>query len=135
MNNFQTVPADTNDSKLQSKRRLESLVTELFRSLFPQVAPLATPLTSVKRVLLLNREPVSDDKNNAYTITLRHYAINTKRAGLPKAIKRINAAEKVHKHERKGKGVPNLGQLEDVSEYFLDPQDGNFTSASESEAE
>jgi ribosome biogenesis protein SSF1/2 len=135
MNNFQTIPADSNDPKLQETRRLESLVTELFRSMFPQVAPLNTPLASVKRVLLLNREPVSDSKNNAYTITLRHYAISTKRAGLPKAIKRINAAEKVHHNQRKGKGLPNLGQLEDVSEYFLDPQSGNYTSASESEAD
>jgi ribosome biogenesis protein SSF1/2 len=136
MNNFQTIPLDTQDPTLQSKRRLESLVTELFRSLFPQVAPLSTPLTSVQRVLLLNREPPSkEDPENSYTITLRHYTINTKRAGLPKAIKRINAAEKVHKKERKGKGVPNLGQLEDVSQYLLDPQAGNYTSASESEAD
>jgi ribosome biogenesis protein SSF1/2 len=135
MNNFQTIPADIQDPKLQSTRRLESVVTELFRSLFPQVTPLSTPLTSVKRVLLLNREPPSDEKNNTYTITLRHYAINTKRAGLPKAIKRINAAEKPHKHERKGKGLPNLGRLQDVSEYLLDPDAGNYTSASESEPE
>jgi ribosome biogenesis protein SSF1/2 len=135
MNNFQTVPADSQDPKLQSKRRLESLVTELFRSIFPQVAPLSTPLTSVQRVLLLNRELPSKDDDKSYTITLRHYTINTKRAGLPKVIKRINAAEKVHKNERKGKGVPNLGQLEDVSQYFLEPQAGNYTSASESEAE
>lgn len=137
MNNFQTVPADTQDSEQQSTRRLESLVTELFRSLFPQVNPLKIPLTSVKRVLLLDREPPTDkDKaNGSYNVTLRHYAINTKRAGLPKAIKRINNAEKVKKNERRGKGVPNLGQLEDVSEYFLDPHTGNYTSASESEPE
>jgi ribosome biogenesis protein SSF1/2 len=47
---------------------------------------------------------------------------------LSKAIKRINAAEKVSK-----KGVPNLGQLDDVSEYILDPTSANYTSASESE--
>jgi ribosome biogenesis protein SSF1/2 len=133
MNSLQTVPQDTQDPDQQATRRLESLVADLFRSLFPQISPMATPLTSVKRVLLLNREVNQDKDSKDFTLTFRHYSINTKRAGLPRPIKRINAAEKVHKNERKGKGIPNLGHLEDVSEYFLDAQNGNFTSASESE--
>jgi ribosome biogenesis protein SSF1/2 len=81
-------------------------------------------------VLLLNREPESDSANGTYTITLRHYAITTRVVGLSKAIKRINAAEKVSR-----KNVPNLGQLDDVSQYVLDPTTANYTSASESEAD
>jgi ribosome biogenesis protein SSF1/2 len=130
MNNFITVPRDSKDPSLAPKRRLETLVTDFFRSLFPQVAPQSTPLGSVKRVLLLNREPESDSANGTYTITLRHYAITTRVVGLSKAIKRINAAEKVSR-----KKVPNLGQLEDVSQYVLDPTTANYTSASESEAD
>jgi ribosome biogenesis protein SSF1/2 len=130
MNNFITVPRDSKDPSLAPKRRLETLVTDFFRSLFPQVAPQSTPLGSVKRVLLLNREPESDSANGTYTITLRHYAITTRMVGLSKAIKRINAAEKVSR-----KKVPNLGQLEDVSQYVLDHTTANYTSASESEAD
>jgi ribosome biogenesis protein SSF1/2 len=133
MNSLQTVPQDTQDPEQQATRRLESLVADLFRSLFPQISPMATPLTNVKRVLLLNREVNTEKDPKDFTLTFRHYAINTKQAGLPKPIKRINAAEKVHKNERKGKGIPNLGHLADVSEYFLDTQNGNYTSASESE--
>jgi ribosome biogenesis protein SSF1/2 len=142
MNNFLT-PADkvdpeNPDSEIKRPpvpRHLESLVTTIFQSLFPPVAPQTMPLSSVKRVLLLNREPPSDPESSPYTITLRHYAITTKSRGLPKVIKRINNAEKVHKRERKGKGLPNLGQLEDVADYILDPETGNYTSASESEAD
>jgi ribosome biogenesis protein SSF1/2 len=130
MNNFITVPRDSKDPSLAPKRRLETLVTDFFRSLFPQVAPQFTPLGSVKRVLLLNREPESDPSSGTYTITMRHYAITTRVVGLSKAIKRINAAEKVSR-----KKVPNLGQLEDVSQYVLDPTTANYTSASESEAD
>ena len=102
----------------------------------------------MKRVLLLNREPpseatnASNDPNNpessnsTYTITLRHYAISTARAGLPKPLRRLNNAEKVHRHERRGKGVPNLGGLRDMADYMLDGEgenQANYTSASESE--
>jgi ribosome biogenesis protein SSF1/2 len=140
MNNFLSKADDTSDPEAEVKRppvprHLESLVTTIFQSLFPPVAPQSMPLSSVRRVLLLNREPPSDPASSPYTITLRHYAITTKSRGLPKVIKRINNAEKVHRRERKGKGLPNLGQLEDVADYILDEQAGNYTSASESEAE
>ncbi|KAF2665839.1 Brix-domain-containing protein [Microthyrium microscopicum] len=139
MNNFMTAAAkdtDTTESKTPAvPKHLESLVTTIFQSLFPPVSPQTMPLSSVKRVLLLNREPPTDEANGAYTITLRHYAITTKSTGVPKPIKRLNAAEKVHKSHRKGKGIPNLGQLEDVADYILDAEAGNYTSASDSEAD
>jgi ribosome biogenesis protein SSF1/2 len=141
MNNFTTQPTAAKDTESSTAvpKHLESLVTTIFQTLFPPLNPQTTPLPSIKRILLLNREPPSSDENNAYTITLRHYAINTKATGLPKSLKRLNNAEKKDKSEKKAKGmgVPNLGKLDDVADFFLggDAGEGNYTSASESEVE
>jgi len=117
-------------------KHLESLVTTVFQSLFPALNPQSTPLSSIRRVLLLNRESPSKPENGSYTITVRHYAISTRPTCLPKPIKRLNAAKKHARSEGRGKGVPNLGRLEDVSEWLLDADEkGGYTSASESEAE
>ncbi|KAF2398356.1 Brix-domain-containing protein [Trichodelitschia bisporula] len=136
MNNFTTSGSTAESSTAPAvPKQLESLVTTVFQSLFPPLNPQSTPLTSIKRVLLLNREPPSNADNSTYTITLRHYAISSKVAGLRKPIRRINAAEKVTTKERKGKGVPNLGKLEDVADYLLNEDPGAYTSGSDSEPE
>jgi ribosome biogenesis protein SSF1/2 len=141
MNNFNTAPTATESSTPAGAdppvpKHLESLVTTIFQSIFPPLSPQSTPLTSIKRVLMLNREPPSDNNSSAYTIDLRHYAISTKVTGLPKPIRRLANAEKVVKRDdRRGKGVPNLAQLDDVADYLLDPAAGNYTSGSESEPE
>ena len=93
--------------------------------------------------MLLNREPAAatasaDSPNGEYVLNLRHYAITTKATGLSRGIRRLNAAEKLLKsRERKKSSVlPNLGKLEDVADYLLDPSAAaGFTSASESEAD
>ncbi|KAK3063725.1 hypothetical protein LTS18_013282 [Coniosporium uncinatum] len=137
MNNFTTATADS--SKIAIPKHLESLITTVFQSLFPPISPQTTPLTSIRRVLLLNREPSKSE--GSYTLSLRHYAIGTKVAGLPKSIRRLNAAEKLLKKssataakDRK-RGLPNLGKLEDVADYLLDPSGAGYTSASETEQE
>ncbi|KAF2432340.1 Brix-domain-containing protein [Tothia fuscella] len=140
MNNFNTPPSASKspEDPAAVPKHLETLVTTIFQSLFPPLSPQTTPLSSIKRILLLNREPPTDPANNAYTITLRHYAINTKSTGLPKSLKRLNNAEKRDKKDKgRGVGVPNLGKLEDVADYLLqaDAGEGNYTSASESEPE
>ncbi|KAL8805002.1 MAG: hypothetical protein Q9182_002204 [Xanthomendoza sp. 2 TL-2023] len=70
-----------------------------------------------------------------YVLNLRHYAIVTKPTGLSQGVRRINAAERMLKERASRKGMPNLGKLEDVADYFLDPSaaGGGFTSGSESE--
>jgi ribosome biogenesis protein SSF1/2 len=133
MNNFKTIPDDAQEANLQAQRRTENLVAECFRSLFPPVSPESTQLESVKRILLLNREIPADKDSGSFHITLRHYSVSTKQIGLPRAIRRLNAAEKSKAKAKKGKGVPNLGKLLDVSDYMLDQDGGNYTSASESE--
>jgi ribosome biogenesis protein SSF1/2 len=142
MNNFSTSsqgPATSSGGTPAVPKHLETLVTTIFQSVFPPLNPQATPLTSIKRVLLLNREPPSDPSNNAYTISLRHYAITTRKSGLNRPIKRINQADKGDKNERKGRGVPNLGRMGDVSEFLLGGEngtnEGSYTSASETETD
>ncbi len=142
MNNFAS-PQPVDGSAPVVPRHLESLTTAIFQSLFPPISPQSTPLSSIRRVLLLNRElpspsstafPVED---GLYIINLRHYAITTKRTGLSRGIRRLNAAEKMLK-ERKGRqAIPNLGKLEDVADYLLDPSaaGGGYTSESEVETD
>ncbi|EKG20263.1 hypothetical protein MPH_02380 [Macrophomina phaseolina MS6] len=131
MNNFTSLQTPQSDNPIP--KHLESLTTTMFQSLFPPISPQATPLTSIRRVLLLNREP-SSDNSNSYVINLRHYAITTKTVtkDMPKSLRRLNSAVK----DKKKKGLPNLGKLEDAADYLLDPDAaGGYTSASESEAE
>jgi ribosome biogenesis protein SSF1/2 len=151
MNNFssqQAQEASPSSPKTNSiSRRLETLTTSIFQSLFPPISPQSTPLSSIRRVLLLNREPPSqksidpnspEPENGTYTINLRHYAITTRPTGLSRGIRRLNAAEKlITSREKKRKGIPNLGRLEDVADYLLDPSAAasGYTSASETEIE
>ena len=141
MNNF-TSPAPSDGSEPPVPKHLESLATTIFQSLFPPISPQTTPLSSIRRVLLLNRElPTSSSDpqgatNGAYTINLRHYAISTKRTGLSRGIRKINTAERFSRDRKKKGGIPNLGKLDDVADYILDPAAaGGFTSGSESEVE
>lgn len=136
MNNF--ITSDTERERLGDKappKHLEKLVTDMFQGLFPPIQPHTTPLHTIKRVLLLNREPPSEE-NGTCTISLRHYAITTKITGVPKAIRRLYAAEKlIGSKEKKKRAIPNLGALEDVADYMLDPSAAGYTSASDTEAD
>ncbi|KUL91747.1 hypothetical protein ZTR_01123 [Talaromyces verruculosus] len=126
MNNFNTPDADEN-SKIP--KRLESLATTVFQSLFPPINPQATPLTSIRRVMMLNREKSHND--DSYILKLRHYAITTRKTGVSKRIRRLDPTLQRHKDPKKS--LPNLGKLEDVADYLLDPAAGGYTSASETE--
>jgi ribosome biogenesis protein SSF1/2 len=137
MNNF--ITSDAEREKLGESappKHLEKLVTDMFQGLFPPIEPHTTPLQNIKRVLLLSREPPAEGDNGTFTINLRHYAITTKVTGLPKALRRLHAAEKlINSKEKKRSALPNLGNLEDVAEYMLDPSAAGYTSASDTEVE
>ncbi|KAF2097698.1 Brix-domain-containing protein [Rhizodiscina lignyota] len=159
MNNFtSTTPSATangeSNKQQQIPKQLESLITTVFQSLFPPISPQTTPLTSIRRVLLLDRTPQASHKSSAngqseangddtsshpsYILNLRHYHISTKQTGLPKSIRRLNAAERAITGDKKKNGrAPNLSKMEDVADYFLGDPDGKggYTSASESEVE
>jgi ribosome biogenesis protein SSF1/2 len=133
MNNF--ITPDGQELHPNVPKHLERLVTDVFQGMFPAISPQTTPLSSIRRVLLLNREK-ADDSQGSYIVNLRHYAITTKVTGLPKAIRRLNAAEKmIASKEKKKSALPNLGNLEDVADYMMDPTGAGYTSASESEVE
>ena len=138
MNNFMS-PLSEDTSEPAVPKHLENLTTTVFQSIFPPISPQSTPLSSIRRVLLLNRELPKPSSNGSsvdtgsYTINLRHYAITTKRLGLSKAVRRLNPS----KHGTKRRGFVNLSRLEDAADYVLDPSaaGGGFTSGSESELE
>ncbi|KAB8219613.1 Brix domain-containing protein [Aspergillus novoparasiticus] len=130
MNNFNS-PNATEDGKVP--KRLETLTTTIFQSLFPPINPQATPLSSIRRVMLLNRELKSDgQEDDAYVLNLRHYAITTRKTGVSKRIRRLDPKE-IRNREKRGVAVPNLGKLEDAADYLLDPSAAGYTSASETE--
>jgi ribosome biogenesis protein SSF1/2 len=126
MNNF-TTPQTTETEPVL--KQLESLTTTIFQSIFPPISPEKTPLSSIRRIMLLNRETTEE---GTYVLNLRHYAITTRRIGVSKRIRRLDPAEQ-RQREKKGHALPDLGRLEDVADYLLDPAAGGYTSASETE--
>jgi ribosome biogenesis protein SSF1/2 len=128
MNNFSTPQTAESDPKPVLKQ-LESLTTTIFQSMFPPISPQNTPLSSIRRIMLLNRETTEE---GTYVLNLRHYAITTRRTGISKRIRRLDPAEQ-RQREKKGHAMPDLGRLEDVADYLLDPAAGGYTSASETE--
>ncbi|KAI9844042.1 MAG: hypothetical protein M1837_005977 [Sclerophora amabilis] len=157
MNNFTTTQSSESTSRNPIPKHLESLSTSVFQSLFPAISPQNTPLPSIRRVLLLNREPApsspskngaemdsadSSENNGTYVLNLRHYAITTRATDVSRPIRRLNAADKKARSftqtSRKRGGIPDLGKLDDVADYILDPSGAaasGFTSGSESEVE
>ena len=128
MNNFVTQNSgDANADPI--KKQLESLATTVFQSMFPPINPQTTTLNSIKRILLLNRETQAD---GTYIVSLRHYAITTRRTGVSKRVRRFDPSEQRHREKKTG-ALPNLGKLDDVADYILDPAAGGYTSASETE--
>lgn len=116
--------SDAANSSDKVPRHLETLVTSVFHGLFPPINPQVAPLKSIRRVLLLNRERSKDDEN-AYILNFRHYAITTKVTGVSRAVKRLNAAERLmNSKSRKGK-LPNLSKLQDIADYMIGGENGD----------
>jgi ribosome biogenesis protein SSF1/2 len=128
MNNMKTPPDVTSDPV---RKQLEDLTTTIFQNMFPQISPQKTPLSSIHRIMLLNRD-ISHTEDGTFVFHLRHYAITTKRTGIPRRIRRLDPKEQ-RQREKNRSVIPNLNRLEDVSEYLLDPAGDGFTSASETE--
>ena len=122
MNNISTPGSDSHSAV---PKHLETLTTTIFQSMFPRINPQTTPLKSIRRVLLINREPASDKNDGSFVLNFRHYAITTKAAGISRPLRRLNAAEKIlnGKNGRKG-GVPNLGKLEDIADFMIGGENG-----------
>lgn len=130
MNNFSSREGAQTDAV---PKHLESLTTSVFQSLFAPINPQATPLHSIKRILLLDRAVPSSPSDPPYVLNFRHYSIETPqaRSSAPRALRRLNAASTAAGRNRKS--LPNLGRLSDVADYLLDTSAAGFTSASETE--
>jgi ribosome biogenesis protein SSF1/2 len=141
MNQFVT-PDKEDGGKAEGRRvpkHLETLATTVFQSLFPPINPTSMPLKNMKRVLLMDRVQAENEKDSAFELNLRHYAISTRTPkSVPKPLRRLDAAQHTSHagQKRKRDSLPNLSKLDDVADFLLDPHatDG-FTSGSESEPE
>ena len=132
MNNFSSPDAD---HRSKVPKHLESLATTTFQSLFPPINPQVTPLKTIRRVLLLNREK-SEEDDGTFILNFRHYALTTRSTGVSKQLRRINAAEKfmATKSSRQNK-MPNLGKLEDIADYMIGENDDGYTTDATSGSE
>lgn len=122
----------SSEEELASKpkqKQLESLTQTMFNAMFPTITPSSTKLEKIKRILLLKRERQED---GTFIINVRHYAITTRRSGVSKSIRKFESQKQRH-NEKRGVSIPNLGRLEDVADYLLDPAEGGYTSGSETE--
>ncbi|KAH3676359.1 hypothetical protein WICMUC_001990 [Wickerhamomyces mucosus] len=101
----------------------EKLLITTFQNLFPPIQPQSTKLSSVRRVLMINKDQETGQ------IDLRHYAIDTKPVEGSKTVKKLINA-KTHLRKK----LPNLSKASDVADLLLDPYaNGGFTSDSEVE--
>lgn len=117
MNNF------TNEKSESEETPKEALMTSMFQHMFPPISAQATNVSSIKRVLMLNKDPDTGE------IDVRHYAIETKHVEGSKPVRKLSTVEqKIHKK------VPNMSKATDISDYMLDPYGGGgYTSESEVE--
>lgn len=137
MNNF-TSSIEETSSENKVPKHLESLVTSIFQTLFQPISPQATPLSSIKRVMLLDRERLSSN-DAAYVLNLRHYAITTRITGLSKPLKKLDAAKRCM-NSRKVKsstngGLPKLGKFKDIADYVTGGNQEGYSSDATSESE
>lgn len=110
-------------SKLNEAEPHEKLLVTVFQNLFPPIQPQLTKVSGIRRVLMINRDPITKE------IELRHYAIDTKLVDTSRNIKKL-----ISSHHNLKKNLPNLGATEDISDLLLDPYAvGGMTSDSEVE--
>ena len=161
MNNIPTNPP-SNDTSTQNPqeqpppipKHLESLTASVFKSLFPLNSPQKTRLPSIRRVLLLNRELPSPERDspseNDYILNFRHYAITTRPVlSLSRGFKKLHRATTHATYRpqkpqdpdytptdptptsngaakrRAAKGaLPDLSHLDDVADFIIGREDG-----------
>lgn len=100
----------------------DALLTSMFQNMFPPINAQSTRVSSIRRVLMLNRLPDSD------RIEIRHYAIETKVVDTSKPIKKLSSVK-----SNLRKRLPNMAGATDIADYLLDPSAGGYTSESEVE--
>lgn len=96
----------------------EKLMVTVFQNMFPPIQPQSTKVSSIRRVLMLNKDANGE-------IQLRHYAINTKL---------VEESRNIKKLFNQKKKLPNMHGNSDIADLLLDPYSvGGVTSDSEVE--
>ncbi|PWN20538.1 Brix-domain-containing protein [Microstroma glucosiphilum] len=100
-------------------RHLKLLVT-VFQNLFPPIQVQTMHLSQARRVVLLSYNAQTE------TIEWRHYIISVRPVGVSRSVRRViegtnrpGPSSTGAPMKRKGKGLPNLGNVGDISEYVL----------------
>lgn len=110
-------------NKLNEVENHEKLLITVFQNMFPPIQPQLTKVSSIKRVLMINKNAETGE------IDLRHYAIDTKLVDGSRNVKKL-----LNSHHNLKKSLPNLSANSDVSDLLLDPYSvGGITSDSEVE--
>ncbi|KAK6198597.1 Brix domain-containing protein [Scheffersomyces amazonensis] len=110
-------------NKLNEVENHEKLMITMFQNMFPPIQPQSTRVSSIKRVLMINKDPETQQ------IEIRHYAINTKLVEENRNVKKL-----INSHHNLKKNLPNLSNNADISDLLLDPYSvGGITSDSEVE--
>lgn len=111
MNSFNTAPREDLEHL--------KLVSVMFQNLFPTINVTTTKLSTCQRVLLLEYD--AENKR----ISLRHYSIAVKAAGVAKNLKKLL--------DRK-RETPNLGTMQDISELMTKSGYGSESEGEDAEA-
>ena len=101
----------------QSEESQVKLMRITFQHMFPTINTKTVKLSDCRRVVLYHYH------KDEGTVEMRHYAIKAQPVGVSSAVKRILQSR-----------IPNLGDLEDVSQY-LEGAGGGAASDSEAEDE
>lgn len=115
-----TITTDADGNKIEQENPQEKVVISMFQNMFPALNPANTRLNSIKRVLMINKDPETN------TLELRHYQITVKEVDINKNLKKLyKSSSNLHKN------LPNLSNKKDISSLLLDHDVGAFTSESE----
>ena len=106
------------------EENVEKLVVSMFQNIFPALNPARTKLSSIRRVFMIDKDPLSGD------LELRHYFIDIKDVDISKGLKRLFRTK-----QHLNKKLPNLKRKEDISSLILDRDVDAYTSESEVESE
>lgn len=123
----------------------------MFQNLFPPIKVHSMPLSNARRVVLLSYNP------STRTLDFRHYLITVRPVGVSRAVRKIIEGTSGRKRVREGsvysaaasdvssqsgiaglrsKGLPDLSNAQDISDYILNHGDMGFlSSASEAESD
>lgn len=110
-------------TKLNEAENHERLLVTIFQNMFPAIQPQKIKVSSIRRVLMINKDPKTDQ------IDIRHYVIDTKFIEGTRPVRKL-----VNSHRDPHKPLPNLSKAHDMAELLLDPYTvGGVTSDSEVE--